>query len=727
LARNSPRGGKRQDRSAKHAGPPQSTGVATTPPTATLQTAPAPTILRPSIATALAVCGLLALHYALAARSLILENPTVDEVLHLPAGVSYWQKGTFRLYHHNPPLVKLVAALPVVWAKPNVQPLYDDANWRSSDADVSHIDFGQKFARFNADRYFELFQLARLLMPLFSVVGGLAVFFWSRRLYGVWGGLSSLALWVFCPNVLGHSRLVTSDLGAAAVGVAATYAFWRYLQQSSWNWAIAAGVGLGLAAITKFSLLILYLVWPFLWSVHLALAVPKSERLRQIGRGALGAIIIVGLSVLVIDAGYFFEGVGIPLGDFEFGSRALTTRVAAKMTRPKSKNPLFDITWQFRVNRFRGTWLGRLPTPLPKHFVTGLDEQKIETEGLPDAYADAWRRERTEPGSIARQRALPEPPTASSRGYSVYLDGQLRQSGWWYYYLLALAYKVPEGTWALVLLSTFVLVRVKRTWAEWSNEITLATVPAVILISMSFFTDINLGLRYVLPIAPFAFIATGKIAPWIAGLSALWRRPMIALAVFCLASTVVATAYIHPHYLAYFNWASGGPDRMPPHLIDSNLDWGQDLMTLREWWQKTIPGQPLGLVYFGQINPSIFRARGEPFEWFLPRALPGTVRPTPTATGALIGPAKELTPGYYAVSATALFGVPWRYYDPASLDQAPEAWLPAWDVRTNVWNQDGYGYFRRFTPIGPAIGHSIYIYYLTDRDVARVAGLFEAR
>src|SRR5262249_52712540 len=66
----------------------------------------------------LAVIGLLMAHYALAARSLLEENPTVDEVVHLPAGVTYWQKGTFRLYHHNPPLFKLWAALPVVLAGP---------------------------------------------------------------------------------------------------------------------------------------------------------------------------------------------------------------------------------------------------------------------------------------------------------------------------------------------------------------------------------------------------------------------------------------------------------------------------------------------------------------------------------------------------------------------------------------------------------------------------------
>ena len=72
------------------------------------------TLTRPRLI--LAVVALLGLHYALAASSLLRENPTIDEVVHLPAGISYWQKGTFKLYPHNPPLIKLVAALPVVGA-----------------------------------------------------------------------------------------------------------------------------------------------------------------------------------------------------------------------------------------------------------------------------------------------------------------------------------------------------------------------------------------------------------------------------------------------------------------------------------------------------------------------------------------------------------------------------------------------------------------------------------
>ena len=277
--------------------------------------------------TILAVVGLLVLHYVLAARSLLQENPTVDEVAHLPAGVTYWQKGTFRLYPHNPPLFKLVAALPVVMARPVTEPLFPYKSWTSKSP--SPATFSQYFAYFNADRYFELFQLARLMMPLFTVVGGLVVFAWSARLYGRLAGLLSLALWVFCPNILAHARLITSDASSTAMGVAATYVFWRYLSRPTWRWAVVAGVLLGIAQLSKFSMLLLYAVWPFLWLARLMIVGPRSREtgsapestLRHVARGFLHGIAIVALSILMIDAGYFFEGVGIPLGKFEFGSR----------------------------------------------------------------------------------------------------------------------------------------------------------------------------------------------------------------------------------------------------------------------------------------------------------------------------------------------------------------------------------------------------------------------
>ena len=528
--------------------------------------------------TVLAVAGLLVVHLALAERSLVLENPTVDEVVHLPAGVTYWQKGTFRLYHHNPPLVRMVAALPVLWANPVMAPAYEQESWTRPD--LSPTNFSQTFAFFNAARYFELFQLARTVMPLFSILGGLVVFDWSRRLHGVWGGLLGLCLWVFCPNILAHCRLITTDVGSTALGVAATFVFWLYLRSPSWPRAMAAGVMLGLAELTKFSMLVLYAVWPLLWLVRLILATPRAQVVRRAVVGAAHGSLIVAMSILVIDAGYRFEGVGVRLERFELASGTLTRPVATGIRKPPaSQNPLYQMIWPFRENRFRGTVLAKLPAPLPEHYLLGFDEQKVEVDGIPNRLRRAHKALQEGDVELARKEA--GSADESVGGYPVYLNGELRNSGWWYYYICTLLYKVPEGTWVLVLLSLLLLVIQRRTRTAWADEICLWTVPVVVLFSMSFLTDINLGLRYVLSIAPYVFIAAGKVVPWVEGLRGLRRWIGRTITLAALGLTIASALWIHPHYLAYFNWISGGPDRVPVRLIDSNLDWGQDLVGLR--------------------------------------------------------------------------------------------------------------------------------------------------
>jgi len=646
------------------------------------------------IQVALVVLALLAVHVGLAIHSLLGENPTVDEVAHLPAGVTYWQKGTFKLYHHNPPLVKLVAAIPVVLANPITAPLYDLKAWTED----SQATFGERFALANAPRYLDLFARARMLMPLFSVLGGLAVFAWSRRLYGTWGGLLSLTLWVFCPNILAHGRLVTSDTAAASFAIASTYLFVRYLDRPTWRRAALAGLALGLAELTKFSLILLYGFWPILALVQFALSRKAPGWMRRVVPILGQALAIVALSVLVIDLGYVFEGVGQPLGRFEFASKSLTAPRPPGQFSPTSPNGLLDSAWRYRVNRFRGTTLENLPVPLPRHYVSGFDEQKIETEGVPRYFFDS---------------TLPQDDAVKS-GYSVYLNGNLRRSGWWYFYLATLAYKVPEGTWLLVALGGLLLVTTRRPRLAWGDEFAVLALPIGVLAAMSFLTDICLGLRYILPVFPFVFVATGKVAPWVMGLAKNSRRWATGALVAALGSNVFAVALIHPHYLAYFNRISGGPDRGSEHLIDSNLDWGQDLVTLGRWLRANHPGRRVGLAYFGQVNPSLLKLSGDDagFDWFLPPAL-GTVRPMSSNPSVMIGPAKKLTPGLYAVSASIVRGLPWRFYDSVSLVAPEIAWQAAWAADENV-----FAYFADFQPIA-RIGHSIFVYEVTNEECAR--------
>ena len=687
MARRSAKPRRTRESASTNAAP-----VATTP-------AEPPAVKTPYLSArraALIAAALLSLQYGLAASSLVRENPTVDEVAHMPAGLSYWQRGTFRLYPHNPPLVKLVAALPVYLASPVSEPLYTVAAWTGSSP--SQADFGQLFAALNADRYFELFTRARLLMPLFATIGGVVIYLWSSRLYGKAGGLLSLALWCFCPNILAHCRLVTSDVGATSLGVAATYLFRRYTLAPTWRRAAAAGIALGLAELTKFSLLTLYVIWPAIWLLNESLTGSREGRLTRVTRAVAHGAFIVVLSILVIDAGYGFEGVGTPLGKFDFASRGLLTRPG--VTPRSSPNQLLQLSWKHRVNRFRDTPLADLPCPLPRYYMLGSDEQKIEVDGLPIRWFDP---------------SHPDPDEIT--GYPVYLNGDLRRHGWWYYYLDTLAYKVPEGTWILVALSLFRLVESRRSRAEWVDELTLLIVPATVLGAMSFLTDICLGLRYILPIFPYLFIGAGKVVPWAAAHPRPTRRLAQALIALSVGLTAAATVSIHPHYLAYFNLVSGGPANGPSHLIDSNVDWGQDLVGLREWLRRNAPDEPVGLAYFGQINPSIFRLRNDPIDWFLPPPRPGTMAPMPASpklAQARIGPAPRPKPGLYAISVNAAYGLPWRYYD-----QSPTVWFHAW----NAFKPGTYSYFRRFRPIA-RIGGSIYVYRLSEDDVRSLDDVF---
>ena len=221
----------------------------------------------------------------------------------------------------------------------------------------------------------------------------------------------------------------------------------------------------------------------------------------------------------------------------------------------------------------------------------------------------------------------------------------------------ALVYKIPEGTWLLVAISLIVLVATKRSAAGWFDELALWTVPVAILVIISLLTDINLGLRYVLAILPYVFISTGKVVPWCLGFrgtlashGGIDRRRVARPDDRGLPLDTTELSLVFQLGLWRPGSGAAAPDRQQPRL-------GPGPGRAPAWWKENIPDQPIGLAYFGQINPSIFEMRGEPFRWFLPPGRPGKVERMPGATSPrLIGPARKLTPGYYAVSASCCMG-----------------------------------------------------------------------
>jgi hypothetical protein len=165
-------------------------------------------------------------------------------------------------------------------------------------------------------------------------------------------------------------------------------------------------------------------------------------------------------------------------------------------------------------------------------------------------------------------------------------------------------------------------------------------VPVVLYAAASLTRGINIGHRHLLPLYPFLFVAAGRVAAWAAS---AWPRRGPALVVGALAAWHLGAAlWIHPHYLSYFNELSGGPARAYRILVDSSLDWGQDLKGLRPYMEAH--GIPrVKLSYFGTADPAYYGIANDQLPSYLP--LPREV-------------VRSFAPGdVLAVSATNLQGV----------------------------------------------------------------------
>jgi hypothetical protein len=591
------------------------------------------------------VIALLLTHAGLLLGGLRWNFVTADEPGHFAAGVSYWDTGTFALYRVNPPLTRALAVLPALAARPQ----RDYRRWLDDPGSRSESWVGRDFAAANAARYLDLLHLARLAGVAWSLLGGYLIYRWARELYGARAGCLALTLWCFGPNVLAHAPLLTPDVPAAVAGLAATYVYWHYLRSPSWTRAFCAGLLLGGAELTKFTLLVLYAVWPFLWLLYQRRRRDVPGRAVRLGpaAGQLGLILV--LSVYVINLGYGFQGSCRRLGDYRFVSHFLGGELP---TGPDSHT---SAGWG---NRFRESWLGSVGVPLPQDYLCGIDEQRRDFEA----------------------------------GWPSYRAGGWHEYGCWYYYLYALAVKVPLGTWGLVLGGLVLTLARYRGGERGLDELTLWLPAVAVLGLVSSQTGMNNHMRYLLPLFPFVVISTGKLA-------CTWghRHGKAGLAGVALVSWVVGSSLVtYPHSLSYFNEASGGPENGPAHLVDSNLDWGQDLLFLKDWLEEHPQARPLGLAYFGAADP-----RSVGIDFRLPAWGPGGLTPEEATSSPGPGP----HPDYYAVSVNYVRGMS----------------FPAPDGRGG-WRLvpfHAYEYFRHFRPVARA-GYSILIYHITPAEANAV-------
>ncbi len=224
-------------------------------------------------------------------------------------------------------------------------------------------------------------------------------------------------------------------------------------------------------------------------------------------------------------------------------------------------------------------------------------------------------------------------------GRTAFLLGERRSGGWWYFFPVAFALKTPLGFHLLVITAVVAAIASSRgdAWRQWASH--GARAPAVgsaFLLAAVMGARMNIGMRHALPLLPLLCILVAQGVAWLA---ARWGTKARAWAGVCLVAMAASTLRHYPYFLSYLSeYAWGRP--LHETLVDSNTDWGQGLVALRDYMRAN-GIERVALGYFGTALPQGYGILYTPEPSYF--AL---------SEGAPPGPA----PRFLVVSATLLAG-----------------------------------------------------------------------
>ena len=551
-------------------------------------TAPPKTATRPAPkgprAIAVALLTFAATFVALDVVSYTQKSATWDEPLHVTSGYVALARHDYRVDPEHPPFLRMWAALPLMAMQGiKLDTSIIDKTPPSMDwAMAKQFDFGHQFMYVDNDAD-RLLYAARFMVVVLGVVLGVLLFCWVNEWLGFEAAVVALAFYTIEPNIAAHSSLITTDLGVTCFIFGAVYFLWRTCCRPSALNVAGLTAFFVLAVISKYSALILGPIVVF----PLAFATLRLRTLKLMT--ALGILaLLASTSWIAIWAVYGFRYM-----------------------------PSASDSW---LLHFQDQPLVLQRVPALAGIVNWIDSRRL----LPNIFTQGF---------------LLGQAKAQVRG--AFLAGDYSDVGWWYYFPVAFLIKTPV---ALILLLAGGMAACVKRWRLWGREGTVFVVlPIVVYLGTAMTARINIGLRHILPIYPLVLVAAAAGAKEL--LAAKRSRGRIVLGVLTLF-WLLEFGRAYPNNLAFFNQLVGGPANGSKYLVDSNLDWGQDLKPLKGWMDRNGVAN-INLAYFGSADPAYYHITGT--------YLPGSPFFVPDRSISL-----PQLPGYVAVSVTVLSGV---YFD----------------------------------------------------------------
>lgn len=548
---------------------------------------------RPKATWRVALVLLCVVHCALLLVLAWKSTPTIDEVGHLGAGVVAVEDGNIAAYVVNPPLVRTIAAAPIVALDPQLTIPESSTSLSSPEAGFAGFRIGVELLKDNQAWWRWLVFNARLACIPFSVLGCYLVGRWAYELLGAAAATLAAAVWCFSPHTLGFGHIVVPDIPAATLCLGTCYCHWRWLNSPTWLGAGATSALWCLACLTKMTCVLLGPIILLQWGLwRLLISRPSARQLW--GEAAQGVMVLL-IVLFGINHAYGWRGSFRAFQDYHFASSSLQ-HIQAQLAATRGDRHAGD-------QRLAGL-LGRVPVPLPANYVRGIDIQKSHFE----------------------------------KGFPSFFCGELRGRGWWYYYLVGLLIKSPLGSLGLCLLGTVVWLRLPQK-QQAQHAIALGIPIFVFVGIVSSQAGFSHHLRYVYPALPFLVL-------WAVQASAVtvppspWRR---SAALFLVVAAATESLSVYPHSMSFFNLSIGGPRNGFHYMVDSNIDWGQDYWYLSDWYKQHPERRPLYLSSFTMFDPHLVG-----IEYRDVPAREVAVREDGTA---------RLPPGWYVISVHRLQGL----------------------------------------------------------------------
>lgn len=611
---------------------------------------------------------------------------TFDETAHLTAGYSYWDSGEYRLQPENGNLPQRLAAMPLL-AKDIQTPTWDGEAWNTADV----WWFGRELFFHLGNDTAELLQAGRSMIVLLGIALVALVYYWSRRLFGHTGGLLSLGFAVFCPHLLAHGALITSDIAATLGFMLALGSWWKLCHRITLGRIAFTGVAMGFLALAKYSAALFAPIALMMLIVRSFRPTPipwqlfnhrgKLEGSRRIPAMLGGGVVAAGLAIIIIWSAYGFRYSAAPAADLHF------TKPWSEilMETPRADSELVS-------SDLHPTETSALDPGLVQKFVQWSRDHKL----LPEAYLYGL--------AFTDYHA---------RGRLAYFAGEYRMTGWREFFPVAFALKTTIPTLLLFALALVVFARSKAVVrSRWIYRLTPLLIFVGVYWVFTITSHLNIGHRHLLPIYPALFIMAGVTGSRIASRQS---HVLLIATIILLCWHGIESWRVRPHYLTYFNQIAGGPTGGHRYFVDSSLDWGQGLPDLKTWLTQNQHDEPLFLSYFGSDDPQRFDLQATRigdlyFDYSSRQLLP------------------PLTGGIYCISATMLHRVYTQVRGPWSADHerayrelaASLSATPGTPKQQETFAQLRFGRLCHFLEQRRAdalVGNTFFVYRLTDEEI----------